>query len=984
MLLHRAFLSKRTHTKGDIMRKIAWLLVLTMIVSMLAACTQAPADDAISNETESPTMTEEPEEETPATIEGRKLIIHYYRYQGDYDEWDFWIWPEGGEGSGKKMSESDDFGQIAYVPIEEGVTRVGIIPRKGDWSAKDVEKDRFIDLNAGDTEVWLIEGSEPIYYERAAADISPQIQTAFIDDKNAIQITLTDWKALEGTMTEGFTLSTNGESVDVLEVVPGKTRQEEYKEQGYESLVNNTRGRFVMPIYVYDFAFEENDEVYLTGAFNNENNEDYKMSYDSTLRMYEIGKDITEDGDIHFGMTFGFAVYRDGERVFEVNDKPFDKFLGKSAKSYIVYATEDLDLTKIYTVDHPDFKEKIADMGKVIELDEFVYNGELGALYTKDATVFRVWSPVAEAVDVVLYPTFDSEESRVLAMAQAEQGVWELRVDEDLSNQYYNYRVTINGVSAETPDPYAKGATANGKRGMIVDFAAINPDGWENHQRPEPLNRTESVLYEMHVRDFSVDEDSGMTNKGKYLAFTESATTNENGTSTGLDHLKELGVTAVHLLPVYDFQSIDETKGGYNWGYDPYLYNVPEGSYATDPHDGTVRINEFKQMVQTLHENDIQVVMDVVYNHTFQVGTSPFDMVVPKYYYRTKADGRYSNGSGCGNETASEKAMMRKFMIDSVVFWATEYQIDGFRFDLMALHDVETMKEIEKALKEVNPNILIYGEPWMGGATTLATSEQFKKGSQQGLSISVFNDDIRNAAKGDNDGTERGYVNGMPGLEKEIMKGIAGTIDYAEGIKGFTLNPGESINYVSSHDNLCLFDKFEKSNPNDTERERELMNRLSLNLVLTSFGTPFMQGGTEILRTKQGVHNSYNSGDEINVIDWSRKDDYRKTYDYVKGLIEFRKAFKMMTTDDADLVRENLNFVKSDENVIAYTITSNIDGDYKKVMIIHNANKEAFELPIDERYMMIADGNLVNLDGLGMVSDTVSVPAISTVILIQN
>lgn len=627
-------------------------------------------------------------------------------------------------------------------------------------------------------------------------------------------------------------------------------------------------------------------------------------------------------------------------------------------------------------------------MEEILQIHESTYNGDdLGAAYTAINTTFKVWAPTAEKITVVVYETFNDDLGQKHEMIKGEKGVWEFKLNGNLRNKYYNYLVLNGEEEKETPDIYTKGASANGKKGMIVDFQSLNPIDWEIHKKPLPINRTEAVIYELHVRDFSVSQDSGIKNKGKYLAFTEKNTKTPEGVVTGLDHLKDLGITHVHLLPVFDFASVDETVGGYNWGYDPYLYNVPEGSYATDSQDGTVRIKEFKNMIQTLHENGISVIMDVVYNHTSTTGNSPMDILVPGYYYRKDDDGNATNGSGCGNETASEKPMMRKFIVDSIKFWAEEYQIDGFRFDLMALYDIDTMKEIVTQAKVINPNIIIYGEPWTGGASSLPFSLQVKKGSQKGMQVSVFNDGLRNAIKGDNDGNQIGFVNGGVGLELEIKKGIVGAIDFYDEISDFSKEPGESINYASAHDNLCLFDKFEKSNPNNTPLEREKMNRLALSIILTSQGVPFIQGGTEILRTKQGNHNSYNSGDEVNEIRWSRKAEFSETYEYIKGLISLRKSQKVMTLDNDCEVRDSLLFLETPCNCVAYELTSSNTEDYHKLIIIHNANKEEIKiiLPDTTEWKILANEYEVNKTGVSKGAKTcineVIVPYLSTYIL---
>lgn len=630
-------------------------------------------------------------------------------------------------------------------------------------------------------------------------------------------------------------------------------------------------------------------------------------------------------------------------------------------------------------------------MKKIFEDQELIYEGnDLGTTYQKENTVFKVWSPIAEEMKVVVYNNYDDQNGKIYPMAKGQKGVWELKLNGDYQNQYYNYRVTIDGIEKETPDPYTKGATVNGSKGMIVDFESLNPKGWEEHKIPQSIPSTEAIIYEMHVRDFSIAENSGMINKGKYLAFTEEGAQTPEGSSTGLDHLVELGITHIHLLPVFDFHSVDENKGGYNWGYDPYLYNVPEGSYATNPYDGRVRITEFKQMVKALHEKGIRVVMDVVYNHTYTVEESPFHLLMPNYYYRTDEEGKYTNGSGCGNETASERPMMRKFIIDSLMFWASEYKIDGFRFDLMAVHDIETMLEVERELRKVNPSILLYGEPWNGGHSALPIEKRFTKGSQKGLGIAVFNDDIRDAIKGDTRGIEAGFVNGELGMEEKVKRGIVGSIQYDDTLYGFAQEPGESITYFSAHDDLCLFDKIEKTSPACKARERERMNRLAFSIMLTSQGIPFIHGGTEFLRTKYGNPNTYNMGDEVNQIVWNRKKLYKETYEYIKELIALRKSQKVMMLSKAEEIRKSLTFIETPRNMVAYLLTSSYEKDFNHIFIIHNANRHEMimKLPSEGQWKVIANEYEVNKEGVqrGVQSFSlvVEVAPLSTYILCKN
>lgn len=620
-----------------------------------------------------------------------------------------------------------------------------------------------------------------------------------------------------------------------------------------------------------------------------------------------------------------------------------------------------------------------------------MYNGDdLGANYSMEHTTFKVWSPEAKRLKAVIYNEYFDESGVEYDMLSFESGIWALRLEGDYKNRYYNYKVTMEDSERETPDPYAKGASINGNRGMVVDFKSINPWGWDHHPIPTAIKPTESIIYEVHIRDFSIDIHSGIKDKGKYLGFAEEGTRGEGRVSTGIDHLKELGITHVHLMPVFDFKSVDERLcKEYNWGYDPYLYNVPEGSYASNPYDGNVRITEFKEMIMKLHTNNIRVVMDMVFNHTFSIEDSPFSILVPGYYYRFNTDGTYSNGSGCGNEVASEKPMVRKFIVDCVKFWAEEYKIDGFRFDLMTLMDIETIMEIKRELKIINPNVLIYGEPWTGGNSALNYELQFKKGSQRGMQIGVFNDEFRNAIKGDNDGDGSGFVNGAQNKEHEVRRGIVGSIRYNDFLCGFAQEPCETINYVSSHDNLTLFDKIKKTNLEASFLEQEKMNRLALAIILTSQGIAFIHGGSEILRTKQGNHNSYSAGDEVNKIEWNSKIKYIESFMYIKGLIDLRKSQKVMTMEKSEAITENLHFIDSPQNIVAYLLNSPYENDFRHILIIHNANRQEISItaPLPGAWKVIANGREANLKGVHesetIIDSQVKVPPLSTYILVQ-
>lgn len=614
-----------------------------------------------------------------------------------------------------------------------------------------------------------------------------------------------------------------------------------------------------------------------------------------------------------------------------------------------------------------------------------VYNGDdLGCAFNPLYSKFRLWAPTAEKVYLCL---FKDDKKREIEMEKSEGGTWFITVNENLKNVLYTYKIFRKGEFVETVDPYAKALTANGTHGVVIDLKDTDPIGWSEDVKPPFDNPVDAIIYELHVRDFSVHRDSGIKNKGKYLAFTEKGTSYK-GVKTGLDHLIELGITHVHLLPIQDFASVDELKEGYNWGYDPYHYFVPEGSYAVYPNDPISRIKEAKEMILSLHRAGIRVVMDVVYNHTYTVLNSIFDKVEPGYFYRHNPDGSYSNGSGCGNETASEGPMVKKLIIDSLKYWVKEYRVDGFRFDLMGLHDIDTMKEIEKTLHSIDPSLLLYGEPWTAGPSVLPVEKQFLKGAQKGTRIAVFNDNFRNAIKGFPDDESKGFATGKKNVEKDIMKGVVGSIEYSAEIKDFTLNPQETVNYVSCHDNLTLWDKISKSNPEATEEEKILMDKLATMIILTSQGIPFIHAGEEFLRTKKGNNNSFNAGDEINQLEWPRKLIYKEVFEYYQGLIKLRKehpSFRMRTAEE---IKSKLHFIKSPKNTIAFLISDNANSDpWKKITVIYNPTKSKVEVKLPQgNWKVVVDNKKAGILPIEkgdwtLSGNTLTVPPLSGMVL---
>lgn len=643
------------------------------------------------------------------------------------------------------------------------------------------------------------------------------------------------------------------------------------------------------------------------------------------------------------------------------------------------------------------------------ELDAKAYDGnDLGATYSKKATIFKVWAPTASRVAVRLYTTGSSEEKdaqeiTTKTMKKNDKGVWSIVLEGDHKNEFYTYLVTVDGVTKETADIYAKAAGVNGNRSMVVDLDETDPVNWDRDRHVLCDDPTDAVVWEVHIKDFSSGEVSGISakHKGKYLAFTETGTTlnGEGKIPTCIDYLKSLGVTHVQLMPVYDYATVDERdteSDQFNWGYDPKNYNVPEGSYSTDPYKGSVRINEFKQMIQALHNANIGVIMDVVYNHTYTAEGSWFENTVPGYYYRLKSDGSYSDGSGCGNETASDHLMYRKYMIDSILYWTNEYHIDGFRFDLMGVHDITTMNEIRKALDtkvEDGKKIIMYGEPWTGGnistKETTAVKENMKQLDDR---IGAFNDTFRDAVKGHVfNAVEKGFVQNGSGKGNLLGSITANTIQ-STSFK----QPSQAVTYISAHDNYTLYDKLVMSTKNDMsydQRDEDLvyMNKLAAAITLTSQGISFMQAGEEFARTKYGDGNSYISSAKINQINWNNLVKYGDLNSYYAGLIEIRKNFKPFrdaTTDSAKLVK----YSDTDDGVIAYTLENvlTMGKEWSHVAVVFNStNKEVKvklkandgkKLPQD--WVIVADKVSAGLRNLGTVSgNEITVPAKSAMIL---
>lgn len=855
-------------------RILAWALMLSLL---LTACSNTPATEPSTNPPDTNPSATSPSgggsTEIPAASEP-SIQIHYYRNDGAYDEWGFWIWEAGGEGSLYEMNYRDDFGGVAVYPLSAfgpntATKGIGIIPRRLDGWTKDCDADRMISL--ADYEM-----DENNYYHFY---IKQGDVTMYKDNNFSVAPAITG---------AGFTS---------MQEVLVQTNTEITKVALYEA-----------------------------GALLRELSVDSQKSV--TLALPEGTQAV-------LGTTYEVEV------TFAT---------GETAKSGV-------SCTMLYTTD--SFNEL------------YYYDGELGAIYTAEQTTFKVWSPVSSSIVLNIYENGHGTDAPLeqVVMTRGDRGVFSAQLAGDYAGKYYTYTVTnyAHPDGVEIVDPYAKSAGLSGVRGQIVDFAATNPEGWENVS-PIAYDRKELVVWETHVADVTSSKTwEGNENwRKKFLGMTQSGTTyTENGitVATGFDHIVELGVNAVQIIPIFD-QANNEANPSFNWGYNPLNYNVLEGSYSTNPADGYTRIREFKTLVQTFNGAGINIIMDVVYNHVSSANGSNFDVLMPGYYFRYNSDGGLSNGSGCGNEVASENLMVRKFIIDSACFWAEEYKLGGFRFDLMGLHDIETMNLLAERLQEINPDIVIYGEPWCGGTSTLPSSQQAIQVNANKLDgVGQFNDQMRDALikGGLNSSASKGWVtNKVAVVKSDVKKIIAGLQGITQGSVSIT-DPNRTVNYVTCHDNYTLYDRIKAAGITDEETVKQ-MAQLANAVVLTSNGTTFMLSGEEFLRSKGGNSNSYQSSYAVNELNYALKIQHLDLFRNYQTLVNFKRTMAALHLEESEMAAYTAESV-ADGSVIAISFHDEATGrDY----VIYHANGTVTDCTVD-----LAGFQLV-LDTLGEATLTAS------------
>lgn len=968
-----------------------------------------------------------------AQAAGRTLIVHYGgRSDNSYEGWNLWIWEEGRDGQSVEFTHEDSFGKVAVYQTNRTPASIGFIVRLNNWEDKDVAEDRFIAMDSDVVEIWVTSGEAEytttvpdgaesfdiaaieaerlnVYNEDGALKLNVHYYN-FAQKYDADSVSAYAWLGNEvggsypyvETDEYGAVFHVGFRPQDGVNTAGVKVIQEGNADTAVEYAIDLTKAvENTVDVYVVEgnatLWYNKEEAVFLpvisSAAFSAKSSQEINV---------ELSKGVDEQSAQKI-----FSVIAEDGTEYEIEQVNMT-----TEKEVTLQMKDALELSKSYSVEADGYVSSSVSMDKILGSayfdEELAYDGDdLGAIYTKEKTNFRVWAPTAVEVSLNLYEKGDGDNLiETLPMQQDVKGTWICEKTGDLNGVYYTYSVKIGNKVNETVDLYARTTGVNGNRGMVIDLDSTDPEGFENDVRPAFGNDTDAVIYELHVRDLSSNEASGIANVGKFLGLTEKGTKNTEGLATGLDHIIDLGVTHVQILPSYDYATVDESKldtAQFNWGYDPKNYNVPEGSYSTDPYNGEVRVKEMKQMIQALHENGIRVNMDVVYNHTFNVEGSWFQKTVPDYYYRKNGE-KYSNASGCGNETASDRAMVRKYIVDSVVYWATEYHIDGFRFDLMAIHDLETMKAVREALNEIDPTIMVYGEGWTGGDSTLSTSKQtLKRNIYQLNRVGAFSDDIRDGIKGSVfDSLDKGFVSGKQDMEESIKFGVVGAVAHPQVLlsenekksNNWSGQPGQSINYISCHDNLTFWDKLAISNADDSEEDRIKMNKLGAAIIMTSQGVPFFQAGEELLRSKPSAtveggfdENSYCSPDSTNSIKWDTKGQVADVFEYYKGLIAFRKAhgaLRMTTASDVQTSIEFLNNV--DANVVAYTISGQKNGETaSKIAVIYNANKSATEITLPSgSWDICVNEKVAGTASLGKAEGTVRVAPISCMVLVQG
>jgi len=690
-----------------------------------------------------------------------------------------------------------------------------------------------------------------------------------------------------------------------------------------------------------------------------------------------------------------------GSKSLAISDVTPIPATSTNSNRFSVRLSEKIVLGSEIAISHKEFGKVNPELGGLYSTEEFekafTYSGDdLGFTYTPASTKFRLWAPTASEAQLVVYSKdSDKAPARTVDLTKSEKGTWTAELAGDQHLTIYNFRVKLGESWVEAVDPYARAATVNGTKGVVVDLAKTNPSGWLSHEKPKFSGvATDAVFYELHVRDLSMDPNSGIKNKGKFLGLTEANTTTpDKRTKTGIDAIVDLGITHLQLLPIYDYKTVDENRNDqFNWGYDPLNFNVPEGSYSTVPTDPLNRITELKQTIQYLHSRGIRVVMDVVYNHVFDAGSHSFELLVPGYFFRKEADGTFANGTGVGNEVASERSMASKYIVDSALYWANEYKLDGYRFDLMGILDVDTMNKIRQGVDKIDPAFLIIGEGWNMGSSLFPEKKAYQYNAAKMPRIAHFNDGIRDGLKGSVfKAAENGWASGRKSSKMEVMEGIAGEIYFSSDVRGSwgDAEPEQSVSYVEAHDNLTLFDKLRSSMPKASAIERTRVFALASSTAILAQGVTFLHAGQEFMRSKNGDENSYKSSDLVNSMKWTNRAKNKVMVSYFKGLLDIRKANSAFRMNKGSEVRKILTFSDTPADVIAYSLdASGQANSLRTIFVIHNSSTapRTVKLPARGSWRVLAEGLIARASGIrttGSVASMTVAPQ-STMVLSLN
>lgn len=873
-------------------------------------------------------------------------------------------------------------------------SEVGFLVKGPNWE-KNVADDRFVQLAGGQAEVWLKSEDPQVYLENpdAAAltyeNIEAKVNFKNYDKSNGQAWTLLAWSdEMKEDEAIEYKFVNDGQSLISTIQMAGK----EMTKLNFK-IVKREDGT----IKLEDFAtrvISKFDEDGRAQVWVNEGEETLYTDEETAnipLKITSFKLDSFTSASVKLNKATDIKkLFENGYSIEPAKKVKSIKAVGgseKQSKSLLLEFEDQLDIDQQLKLEVKTYPDAVSEeslqatssMGRLVtdpKFDEkYYYDGQLGPIYTSEKTEFKLWAPTAERVDLI---TFEDGE-KAIPMEKQDKGVYSATVEGDKLGLEYMYDVYVDGSINRVVDPYVKAATINGERGVVA-----NPKS-SSVERPQGKDMKNPIIYELHVRDYSIAENSGIKNKGKFLGVVEENTKADNGQATGLDYLKSLGITHVQFLPIYDYSanSVDERNPEkmFNWGYDPVNYNVPEGSYSTDASNPFKRIEELQAMVDKLHENNIGVIMDVVYNHVFSPTEHSFDKIVPGYYFRQGEDGKFLGGTGVGNETASERKMMRKFIVDSTKYWLETYKLDGFRFDLMGTHDYETMNIVYEELSKINPNVIVLGEGWNMDMGLAEDKRATQLNAEKMPNIAFFNDDIRDGIKGSVfDDAALGFVQGKTGMEKDLLASIKG----GEGLKSYT-SPQQLIQYVEAHDNLTLWDKLKISYSRENEESRLKRHKLATSMVLFSEGKPFLHAGQEFARTKGGDHNSYKSPDSVNQLDWIRADKYSDNVDYVRELIKIRKDHPIFNLSSYEDVNKSFKEVKVAPSLIAYELS---DGK-EDLIVVHNANNEVSTLELGKgNYKVLVKNQMAKAGGLEEISvkegEEVKVDALSTLVLVSN